>query len=250
MRVVSLVPSLTETLLDCGVEVVGRTRFCIHPEEKVRNIPAVGGTKDITWDRVREVSPDLVVLDREENTREMADACPFPWIATHVTSIQTVPDAMSYLAGRVNSPALQDLASDWRKLSMLPPREFPGWSGLPGLLGTVGDIEKHFDRVEYMIWKDPWMAVSRNTFIGSMLSKVGLADMLADHEQPYPELNAQQMPDPNTFYLFSSEPYPFDRYVDELEDLGFTGVVVDGEFFSWFGSRSYRLLKQYMETAV
>ena len=74
MRVVSLVPSLTETLLECGVEVVGRTRFCIHPADKVADIPAVGGTKEVNWQRCLALEPDLVVMDKEENTLEMAQA--------------------------------------------------------------------------------------------------------------------------------------------------------------------------------
>jgi hypothetical protein len=211
-------------------------------------IPAVGGTKEANWDRIRELSPDLVVLDKEENTLEMADECPFPWIATHITSIETVPDAMSYLAGRINNSALADLASDWRALSLRPSIDFPGWNNLPGFISAVGEPRGQIERVEYMIWRDPWMAVSKQTFIGSVLEKTGLAGMLPNHTNPYPELDGRNLPDPKTFYLFSSEPFPFERYVDELGDLGFTGAIVDGEFYSWFGSRSYRMLKRYLDS--
>ena len=103
-------PSLTETLIACGVEVVGRTRFCIHPAEVVSSIPIVGGTKDVDWDLCRRLDPDLVIMDREENTRPMAESCPIAWHATHVTSVGTVASDLGSLAGRLQSRRLQELA--------------------------------------------------------------------------------------------------------------------------------------------
>ena len=126
MKVVSLVPSLTETLLACGVEVVGRTRYCIHPAETVRDIAVVGGTKGVNWQRVSELSPDLVVMDKEENTREMADACPLPWHATHVTSIQTTGEGLLELARLLASRELETLASGWQEMAAGPDKNFPG----------------------------------------------------------------------------------------------------------------------------
>ncbi|WP_428610259.1 helical backbone metal receptor, partial [Sedimenticola sp.] len=76
MRVVSLIPSITESLIDCHVNLVGRSRFCIHPVPQVGHIPVVGGTKQVDWQAMACLAPDLVVLDREENTREMAESCP------------------------------------------------------------------------------------------------------------------------------------------------------------------------------
>jgi len=101
MRVVSMVPSWTETLLECGCEVVGRTRFCIHPE-RVRDIPIVGGTKSIDWDKVGALNADLLLLDREENTRSMSVESPIEVFATHVTSVD-------------------DLAPELERLSVRPP---------------------------------------------------------------------------------------------------------------------------------
>lgn len=244
MRVISLVPSLTETLLDCGVDVVARTRFCIHPATRVASIPVVGGTKEVNWDACRKLRPDLVVMDREENTREMAEACPFPWHATHITSVSHVGGELAALAEKLDNEALRTLASDWDALAARPPAKFSGWEALPGFEQMIGQAVDA-PRLEYMIWRQPWMAVSKDTFIGSMLQKVGLGDYLANHDAPYPEIS--DLPREDTFYLFSSEPFPFARYVDELATLGFNGALVDGEFYSWFGSRSYRQLKNWLD---
>lgn len=248
MRVISLVPSLTETLIDCGVDVVGRTRFCIHPEHTVEDIAVVGGTKDVNWTLCQALEPDLVVLDREENTLPMAESCPYPWHATHITSVNTVGAEFEKLAGVVKSDTLAQLGTDWQTLASMPDLDFRGWQSIPAVLDQVGNKTSGFKRIEYMIWRKPWMAVGPQTFIASVLKKTGFGPYLTEHSKPYPELEASTLPDPDTFYLFSSEPFPFGRHVDALTEAGFNGVLVDGEFYSWFGSRSYRLLKYFMET--
>ncbi|MBT5701024.1 MAG: Fe3+-siderophores ABC transporter protein [Gammaproteobacteria bacterium] len=246
MRVISLVPSLTETLVECGLEVVGRTRFCIHPEEVVRDIPVVGGTKGVNWDSCRQLKPDLVVMDREENTLQMAESCPFPWHATHITSVGAVGDDLQALAGKLQSHKLEKLSADWQSLAGMPNLDFTGWDNLPGLMHSMGSIQD-IARINYMIWQDPWMTISRSTFIGSVLIKTGLGHFLPDYSKPYPALTDSRLPEANTFYLFSSEPFPFARHIEGLEGKGFNGALVDGEFFSWFGIRSYRMLRDYME---
>ena len=244
MRVISLVPSLTETLIECRVKVVGRTRFCIHPEEKVKSISVVGGTKSVNWKTCESLKPDLVVLDREENTVEIAESCPFPWIATHITSLDSVASELGKIALRVESEELRRLAAGWQDISASPPFDFQNWDQLPGLISLFGDQEPATSRVEYIIWRDPWMAIGTNTFIHSVLQKVGLHELLANHSERYPELHQHDMQHADTFYLFSSEPFPFARYTDELRQMGIRGALVDGEFYSWFGVRSYRFLKQ------
>jgi len=246
LRVISLVPSLTETLVECGVEVVGRTRFCIHPEEVVRNIPVVGGTKSVNWDSCHQLKPDLVVMDREENTLPMAESCPFPWHATHITSVGAVGDDLQTLAGKLQNHKLEKLAAEWQYLAAMPNLDFTGWDNLPGLMQSMGSIQD-VTRVQYMIWQAPWMTISRSTFIGSVLIKTGLGQLLPDYSKPYPELTSSGLPEADTCYLFSSEPFPFARHIEGLERKGFNGALVDGEFFSWFGIRSYRMLRDYME---
>ena len=246
MRVISLVPSLTETLIDCGVEVVGRTRFCIHPQLAVAGIPVVGGTKEANWTRCAALSPDLILMDREENTLEMANSCPFPWMATHITSAAVVGMELRRVAESVNSQDMADLANAWDDLVAIPDLVCQHWKNIPGLLGKVGEPDLEGARVEYMIWQDPWMAISKKTFIGSVLNKVGLGEQLPEYARPYPTLEDEGLPRADTFYLFSSEPLPFDRYVDDLTQRGFNGAIVDGEYYSWFGTRSYKRLKQTM----
>lgn len=246
MRVVSLVPSLTETLLAAGVNVVGRTRFCIHPAADIAAIPVVGGTKEVNWDTVAELDADLVVFDREENTREMADACPLPWLATHITSPQSAGTELARLAECLDSVALAQLANEWQTISSSPVGTNTALQQLPGIEHLVGDQSGPFRRIEYMIWRDPWMSAGSDTFIHEMLKRVGVADLLVQTEVKYPELAEHELPRADTYYLFSTEPFPFARYRDELASSGFNGAIVDGEFYSWFGIRSLRLLQQWM----
>ena len=245
-----MVPSLTETLIDCGVEVVGRTRFCIHPLDKIRTIPVVGGTKEVNWGRCAKLNPDLVVFDKEENNKEMADSCPYPFHATHITSIQNISSELEILSSRVFSTRLKSLANKWKLLSDIPDLQFRGWNEIPTVSKRIGTNLGNFEKAEYMIWRDPWMTVGSQTFIGSVLKKIGFSEYLQSSDSKYPTLNSLRIPDPSTFYLFSSEPFPFERCIDELEDLGFNGALVDGEFFSWFGSRSYRMLSALMKKAL
>ena len=241
-----MVPSLTETLIECGVNVVGRTKFCIHPEERVGNIPRVGGTKQLNWQRCLEQKPDLVIFDREENLKEMADACPVPWHATHIKSIHGIGTELRELAHRLDCAELFNVADRWEELSTRPRLESVDWSNVPGQLETLNNAQNAYTRIEYMIWRDPWMAVNSRTFIGSMLEKIGFADLLGEHSVPYPQLQDSQVGEPNTFYLFSSEPYPFLNEQKTLKESGINGAIVDGEVYSWFGIRSLRALSKFL----
>ena len=244
MRVVSLVPSLTETLIECGVDVVGRTRFCVHPADKVAEITRVGGTKGVNWQRLKELDPDWVIFDKEENLQEMAAQCPFPWAATHVKSIRDCAIEFNKLGDILQSESLAELAQEWAQLSATPTPAGGSISGLPGLLEPLHSHAQAYSRIEYIIWRDPWMAVSANTFIGSVLTHLGFGPKLANHAQPYPVLSEADMQREDTFYLFSSEPYRFLRYHQQLLNEGFHGAIVDGELYSWFGIRSLRALQK------
>ena len=246
MRVICLVPSLTETLIECGVEVVGRTRFCIHPAAQVRSIPIVGGTKSVNWDKCLTLNADIVVFDREENTQEMATACPLAWYATHINSVDSIGEELHKLAEQLGNPSLAKMADQWTLLCKKESAPKPDWSNVPGMLENLGNTENTYSRVQYIIWRDPWMAVGQQTFIGSMLEHFDFDDCLSKSEKNYPELSEAQMAKSNTFYLFSSEPYPFLKHKQRLIDHGFNGAIVDGEVYSWFGIRSYRALSEYL----
>lgn len=238
-RVICLVPSLTETLIECGVEVVGRTRFCIHPKDKVKDVAVVGGTKGVDWQKCQSLKPDLVVFDREENLKSMAEECPYPWFATHINSIESVAGEFKRLAQQLNSDKLLNHAEQWQKLNAMPAKQGVDWQNIPGQLQPLLNTS-NYKKVEYIIWRDPWMAIGKQTFINSVLQKLGFAEYLSEHLKPYPELSEQQMQESDTFYLFSSEPYRFLRYHQKLLDEQRHGAIVDGELFSWFGIRSYR----------
>jgi ABC-type Fe3+-hydroxamate transport system substrate-binding protein len=240
------VPSLTETLIECGINVVGRTRFCVHPADAVESVTKVGGTKAVNWDKVKSLGADLVIFDREENLKEMADSCPLPWHATHITSVDSVAPELQKLAQRLNSSALSKLSLEWATLAAQPPVKKIDFERIPGLIETLANKPGDYSRIEYIIWRDPWMAVGPQTFIGSMLARLGFANYLHHHDKAYPKLDNEQMADPNVFYLFSSEPFPFANQRQQLLDEGFNGAIVDGEVYSWFGIRSYRALKVYL----
>lgn len=244
MRVVSLVPSWTETLIEAGVNVVGRTRFCIHPES-VKDLPIVGGTKNWDFDKIRSLAPDFLILDQEENPKFMAEQQEIPYIASHITHVKDMPSALANLSAALSDSNLQDLATRWKILMAKPSQ--PLWNypeSIPGLLEWGQKPQQTITKIIYIIWKNPWMAVSRDTFIGSVLEHCGFAGKLLEFPSKYPEIDLADMPDKDsTLLLFSSEPFPFLKQKKDLAQLGFPYAFVDGEKFSWFGVRTLRFLE-------
>lgn len=241
MRVVSMVPSWTETLIAAGVDVVGRTRFCIHPGDKIKSIPAVGGTKDWNWDKIRELKPDMIVLDKEENPKMMSEQQEIPFVATHVTAIEDMPQALKYLSQHLKNQKLEEFAKEWEKVLEKPVVQKPD---IPAVLQWGRTPSKVIKKVIYLIWKNPWMTVSADTFVGSVLSYCGQKKMLPTYPQKYPQIDLENLTDKeSTLLLFSSEPYPFLKKQETLADLGFPYAFVDGEKLSWFGIRSLRFLQ-------
>ncbi len=246
LRIISLVPSITETLIECDVNVVGRTRFCIHPVTKINKIPSVAGTKDINWKKIKALKPDLVILDKEENTLEMAESCPYPYIALHITGVNNISLELLKLAERIESQNLKLIAKRWEKITEKPNKILSENSVIPAIISELENQSinwKTVKHINYMIWKDPWMAIGPNTFIFSMLEKLGFAKYLIKREGKYPNLGDLLTPNDNTFYLFSSEPFPFERYQNELVNAGFKGAVINGESYSWYGTRSLIFLE-------
>lgn len=244
MRVVSLVPSWTETLLEAGADVVGRTRFCIHPHSKVSAVPRVGGTKDWDLPRIQALKPDLLILDKEENPRFMAEAG-LPFWASHITGVEAVAPALRDLAERTGLPKLSNLAAQWAALPAVH-REWKIAMDLPGLIEWGRQPTGTIDKIVYVIWKDPWMRAGANTFIGSMLGRCGLSGLLDQGTEKYPKFDPSGYDPATTLLLFSSEPYPFLKRKAEVAELGFAHAFVDGESFSWFGVRSLRFLERVL----
>lgn len=240
MRIVSLVPSWTETFIKAGIQVVGRTRFCIHPAQKITNIPIVGGTKEVDWDLIIELNPDLIIMDKEENPLQMAEECPLPYLATHVSSLSDMQRELERLGRHFDNQNLLQWAFETGELLQLPRRAW-SFQKIPGLIEMVKSTDNDVTSVVYMIWKKPWMCVSRATFIGSMLEYLGARVLTFEHDEKYPLVEVEEFQ--NSFVLYSSEPFPFHKKIHELRELGFSGAVVDGESYSWFGIRSLEFLK-------
>jgi ABC-type Fe3+-hydroxamate transport system substrate-binding protein len=225
-RIVSLVPSQTELLADLGLEaaVVGITKFCVHPENWFRSKTRIGGTKDVKPERVAALQPDLIIANKEENVREQIEA--LQEIApVWVSDIKVLDDALEMIRniGWITGKADEALA--------IAKRIDDGISAL--------SFRKRFTTV-YGIWRAPWMWAGGDTFIHDILSRCGFDNVLADRlRYPAIELDDLKELDPE-LVLLSSEPYPFkEKHIAEVQAVlpGARIVLVDGELFSWYGSR-------------
>ena len=246
MKVISLVPSWTETLVESGIEVVGRTRYCIHPDSLVNSIQIVGGTKDIQWNKIADLQADILIVDKEENRAEIKEKSPIPFVASHVESVQHMPGEIDKFIETLkldrNHP-LSHLKQRWQKV-IEEPKQFT-IEDLPGVIQWIKRPQEKISKIHYIIWKKPWMEVSKNTFIGSVLSHLGYEDLLNNNFEKYPKFSIENYLNKNTLLLFSSEPYSFGD-IDELnqiKELGVPAALVDGEKFSWFGLRTLKFLE-------
>ncbi len=237
-RVISLVPSWTETLLAADVLVVGRTRFCIHPDKKIKAIPSVGGTKSIDLTQIQYLKPDFVILDKQENTVEMADELTrshMRLLVTDVVSFESVQENLKFLATELQAPFLNQLADRYSAVvPKINQEKFLSQLIKEGV--SAPDI--HERCVDYVIWKNPYMVIGANTFIAENLKLMGLKPR---HQQKYPKISEEELK--KSFCLFSSEPFPFAKCYDELLKQGFDGVIIDGEKLSWFGIRNLSFLE-------
>ena len=229
-RIVSLVPSQTELLYDLGLddEVIGITKFCIHPEHWFRNKIRIGGTKDVKFDRVKALSPTLIIANKEENVKEQVEA--LTAIApVHTTDISTLEDAYQMIS---EIGLLTDTRS---KASEIIENIKKGFSTLNEQLQQ--QVSK---TCLYLIWKDPYMSVGRDTFIHDMMLRCKLKNVMAN-ETRYPNISIEQIKQlAPQIILLSSEPYPFkEKHIAELQSYlpETTILLTDGEMFSWYGSR-------------
>ncbi len=222
-RIVSLVPSQTELLayLGLGEQVVGITKFCVHPDSWYRTKTKVGGTKQFDFASIDALQPDLIIGNKEENYREGIEALKEKY-PVWMSDICTLDDALQMIR------AVGDISGTADRAHELVAEIQPAFK------------EKLFNqRVLYLIWKNPWMAAGHGTFIHDMLSRIGLTNVVTDER--YPELSVDQMKVLNPGVVFlSSEPFPFrERHIEEVQRLfpQSNVITVDGEMFSWYGSR-------------
>jgi ABC-type Fe3+-hydroxamate transport system substrate-binding protein len=239
-RIISLVPSLTELLFDLGLdeEVVGLTKFCIHPIDKFARCIKVGGTKKLNIELIKEIKPDLIIANKEENTMadvdELADLFPV-W----VSDINTLEDAKQTIL------QIGGLVDRQPEASYLIHLISAGFSDLQTLALERG-IDK---RVAYLIWKKPYMAAGINTYISDILELNGMRNVVKSSRYPQLDLSELIALNPDLVFL-SSEPYPFtELHVQEIQNVLPKAkiMLVDGEMFSWYGSRLVKAVQYFFE---
>ncbi len=225
-RIVSLVPSQTELLVDLGLKdrLVGVTKFCVHPKELRKEVTVVGGTKEVHFDKISDLQPDIVICNKEENTKEIV-ATLEPIAPVWVSDISTIEDNNEMIQLLGNLFQAQEKA---RAIIDDINREFENFSSF------IKD--KPSKKVAYLIWKNPYMAAGTDTFINSLLQLNKFQNILT--ETRYPEVTIAQLENASTV-LLSSEPFPFgEKHISELsEKINADIRLVDGEYFSWYGSR-------------
>ncbi|MFF5380150.1 helical backbone metal receptor [Pedobacter suwonensis] len=239
-RIVSVVPSQTELLFDLGLdtEIIGLTKFCIHPIEKFAERTKVGGTKKLNIDLIKDLEPDLIIGNKEENTQsdieELAEYFPV-WMS----DIFTLDDAMKTIA------QIGELVNRQPEASYLNHLISAGFDDLK-TLALQNKIDK---KVAYLIWRKPYMAAGKNTFIDDILLSNGMMNII--HQDRYPEIMLEELNTLNCeLILLSSEPYPFsEKHIKEInEAIPNTKVMlVDGEMFSWYGSRLVKAVQYFFE---
>jgi len=239
-RIISVVPSQTELLFDLGLdqEIIGLTKFCIHPIEKFAERTKVGGTKKLNIDLIKDLEPDLIIGNKEENTQSDIEklAAYFPvWMS----DIFTLDDAMKTIA------QIGDLVDRQPEASYLNHLISAGFNDLKTLA-----LQKRIDKmVVYLIWRKPYMAAGKNTFIDEILLINGMTNVIKSER--YPILTLEELKTANCeLILLSSEPYPFgEKHIKEIQAAipNAKIMLVDGEMFSWYGSRLVKAVQYFFE---
>lgn len=249
-RIVSLVPSITETLfaLGAGDRIVGRTRYCDRPLDEVKAVPILGGTKNPDLDAIAALGPDLILVNTEENRPE------------DIAALRGVALVYEDFARKVaDGPGLIRALG---KLTGTEDKAEPMALTIEQEIATIQELAAHYGRkrkAAYFIWKDPWMSVGRDTFIHDVLDLAGMENVFAGREERYPETTFEELAElaPEIIYL-SSEPYPFklenrNEFLDHEEiPAARMGRVylVDGTYFCWYGARQLEALRWIRATIL
>jgi ABC-type Fe3+-hydroxamate transport system substrate-binding protein len=226
-RIVSLVPSQTELLFDLGLDnrIIGITNFCVHPKEKLENFPRIGGNKRFLFDKIAQLQPDLIIGNKEVNYLEGIEKLRqhYPvWLS----DVKTLEDTYHLISELANMFMCQEkgqllIQKIQNEFAQLPEVNLPS-------------------SVAYFVWRKPWMVAGKDTFIDYMLKKAGFRNAFSDFCE-YPKITLEQLKAANPqILLLTSEPFPFkDKHIDELKSIlpESKPLSVDGQLFSWFGSR-------------
>lgn len=225
-RIISIVPSQSELLWDLGLreELIGITKFCIHPKELHQAVTHIGGTKTLNIDKIRLLKPDVIIGNKEENDQAQIEELQKEF-KVWMSDIYTLDDSLSMIEG---IGELVNKKEEAKKITTLINTSFE-------------QLKQTHQTVLYFIWKKPYMVAGRATFIGHLLEKIGLKNSISEINSRYPTLSLQDIISLNPELIFlSSEPYPFKEInIEELQKhLPHTRIlIVDGELFSWYGSR-------------
>jgi ABC-type Fe3+-hydroxamate transport system substrate-binding protein len=228
-KIISLVPSQTELLYDLGLKdrIAGQTLFCIHPKQHFKSAAKVGGTKKLNIQAIRDLQPDLIIGNKEENElsqiQELEKEFPV-WMS----DIYNLPDALEMIR------QIGIVVSKQDKAEALVQKIEAGFN-------KIKSIQTKSLKVLCFIWRKPYMVAGRNTFINDMLKYCGLENAITERNSRYPEIDAENISSlkPDVIFL-SSEPYPFkEKHIEEITHLCPSAKIriVDGEMFTWYGSR-------------
>ena len=226
-RIVSLVPSQTELLFDLGLgeRVVGVTKFCIHPAEARQSATVIGGTKNFDFDKIAALNPDLIIGNKEENYQDgigqLAERYPV-WMS----DISTLDDALDMI----------------RRVGLITGRKQAAETLSQTIAESFAALQRPAELIpaSYFIWRKPYMVAATGTFIDDLLTRAGFRNVFS-HLSRYPEITPDQLREAAPRHiLLSSEPYPFaNKHIAEFQEICPTTRlrIVDGELFSWYGSR-------------
>jgi len=235
-RIISLVPSQTELLYDLGLrdEVIGITKFCIHPDEWFRRKQRVGGTKNLKIDLIKSLNPDLILANKEENLKEEIEILQNDF-NVYVSDISTINEALQMI-------------EDIGKLVHCQQKSIEIVNGIKAEMMTQSRLEKK-DKIDalYLIWQNPYMVAGNDTFIHDMMLEAGFNNLVKQNRYPMMTLEEIKSTNP-TVIMLSSEPFPFaDKHIIEWQmQLPNTKIIlVDGELFSWYGSRMLKSFQYF-----
>lgn len=234
-RIVSLVPSQTELLFDLGVDekIVGVTKFCTDPPDRVADVTRIGGTKKFNFARIDALAPDLILGNKEENYQDGIEQLKMRY-RVWMSDIYDLDDAL-WMVEQV--AAMVGARERGQSLSRTVRERFMS-------LDKVVARRPEPRRAAYFIWRKPYMVVGGNNFIDHLMRRAGLYNVFRDLER-YPQVTAAQVAGARPeVLLLSSEPYPFTQaHRDEFQSMGAGADVhlVDGTLFSWYGSRLLRI---------
>lgn len=241
-RIVSLVPSQTELLVDLGLSsfIIGVTKFCVHPSSIKNTAQIVGGTKQVHFDKISALQPDIIICNKEENTKEIVETCAAT-TPVWVSDITTIKDNNDMILSLGDIFKVVDRAKDLVIEIKKAHEEF-----------MLFMRDKSFKKVAYLIWKRPYMAAGQNTFIDTLLNCNKFNNIYDTIKTSrYPEVTVASMAKADLI-LLSSEPYPFkEKDIIELKnELPVEVRLVDGEYFSWYGSRIKAAFSYFKELHV